>query len=43
MGYQAGKGLGKNLEGRSTIVEAFVRKGVDWEVPVSRGVKELKE
>ena len=27
MGYQAGKGLGKNLEGRSTIVEAHLRKG----------------
>ena len=27
MGYQAGRGLGKNLEGRSKIVEAFVRKG----------------
>jgi len=27
MGYQAGKGLGKNLEGRTKIVEAFVRKG----------------
>ena len=27
MGYQPGKGLGKNLEGRAQIVEAFVRKG----------------
>ncbi|QQP33031.1 Tuftelininteracting protein 11like [Caligus rogercresseyi] len=27
MGYQAGKGLGKDLQGRSTIVEAFQRKG----------------
>jgi len=27
MGYQAGKGLGKNLEGRSQVVEAFLRKG----------------
>jgi len=27
MGYQAGKGLGKNLEGRTNIVEAFLRKG----------------
>jgi len=27
MGYQAGRGLGKNLEGRSQIVEAFLRKG----------------
>ena len=27
MGYQPGGGLGKNLEGRAQIVEAFVRKG----------------
>ncbi|XP_023335481.1 tuftelin-interacting protein 11 [Eurytemora carolleeae] len=27
MGYKAGGGLGKNLEGRAQIVEAFVRKG----------------
>jgi tuftelin-interacting protein 11 len=27
MGYQPGRGLGKNLEGRAQIVEAFVRKG----------------
>ena len=27
MGYQSGKGLGKNLEGRATIVEAHLRKG----------------
>ena len=27
MGYRAGGGLGKNLEGRAQIVEAFVRKG----------------
>lgn len=27
MGYQAGKGLGKELQGRSTIVEAHLRKG----------------
>jgi tuftelin-interacting protein 11 len=27
MGYEAGKGLGKNLEGRTQIVEAFLRKG----------------
>jgi len=27
MGYQAGKGLGKELQGRSSIVEAHLRKG----------------
>ena len=27
MGYEAGKGLGKELQGRSTIVEAHLRKG----------------
>ena len=27
MGYEAGKGLGKDLQGRSTIVEAHLRKG----------------
>ena len=27
MGFEAGKGLGKNLQGRSTIVEAHLRKG----------------
>ena len=27
MGYQAGKGLGKNAEGRIEIVEAHLRKG----------------
>lgn len=27
MGYQSGKGLGKDLQGRSTIVEAHLRKG----------------
>ena len=29
MGYEAGKGLGKELQGRSTIVEAHLRKGQD--------------
>ena len=27
MGFQPGKGLGKNLQGRSAIVEAYLRKG----------------
>lgn len=27
MGYEAGKGLGKNLQGRQEIVEAHLRKG----------------
>jgi len=27
MGYQPGKGLGKSLQGRNTIIEAQVRKG----------------
>ena len=27
MGYEAGKGLGKNKQGRTTIVEAHLRKG----------------
>ncbi|CAB4066231.1 TFIP11 [Lepeophtheirus salmonis] len=27
MGYQAGKGLGKDLQGRHSIIEAFQRKG----------------
>ena len=27
MGFEAGKGLGKELQGRSTIVEAHLRKG----------------
>ena len=27
MGYESGKGLGKELQGRNQIVEAFVRKG----------------
>ena len=27
MGFQPGKGLGKNLQGRNTIVEAYLRKG----------------
>lgn len=27
MGYEAGKGLGKELQGRSSIVEAHLRKG----------------
>ncbi len=27
MGYEAGKGLGKELQGRATIVEAHLRKG----------------
>ena len=27
MGYESGKGLGKDLQGRSNIVEAFVRQG----------------
>ena len=27
MGYEAGKGLGKNLQGRASIVEAHLRKG----------------
>ena len=27
MGYEAGKGLGKDLQGRATIVEAHLRKG----------------
>ena len=29
MGYEAGKGLGKELQGRPTIVEAHLRKGQD--------------
>ena len=27
MGFQPGKGLGKNLQGRSNIVESYLRKG----------------
>jgi len=27
MGYHAGKGLGKELQGRSTIIEGHLRKG----------------